>query len=118
MRNGNYVVRMWTFLGKSELHFEFVGDMPIVKASNAIEQNLLQEVPDEIRAFRRDLRFDYGKFDYVLANGVPILIDANRTPTAVMQIVKSNVHLLPSALEDFLGRPKNGDGPAQLERSA
>jgi hypothetical protein len=30
---------------------------------------------------RRDMAFDYGKFDYAIVNGRVILYDANRTPT-------------------------------------
>jgi hypothetical protein len=27
------------------------------------------------------LKFDYGKFDYTMVEGRPVLFDANRTPT-------------------------------------
>jgi hypothetical protein len=30
---------------------------------------------------RRDLGFDFGKFDYAMVDGRPVLFDANRTPT-------------------------------------
>jgi hypothetical protein len=39
-------------------------------------------VPDELRAMRRALGFDYGKFDFVVNEGKAVLLDANRTPTA------------------------------------
>ena len=38
------------------------------------------QVPDELRQMRRDLAFDYGKFDYAIVNGRVILYDTNRTP--------------------------------------
>ena len=42
---------------------------------------VLGEVPDELRQIRRELKFDYGKFDYTMVDGRPVLFDANRTPT-------------------------------------
>ena len=41
----------------------------------------LTEVPEELRQIRRDLKFDFGKFDYTMVDGRPVLFDANRTPT-------------------------------------
>jgi hypothetical protein len=52
----------------------------VVKAADAIDRTLV-EVPDEIRAWRRKLGFDYGKLDFVIHEDKPVLIDANRTPT-------------------------------------
>ena len=37
-------------------------------------------MPVEIAEERRRLGFDYGKFDFVVHGGRPILLDANRTP--------------------------------------
>jgi hypothetical protein len=39
-------------------------------------------VPDEIRAERERMGFDYGKFDFVVNDGKAVLFDANRTPHA------------------------------------
>ena len=35
---------------------------------------------EALRAERERLGFDYGKFDYVIHRGTPVLLDANRTP--------------------------------------
>ena len=32
-------------------------------------------IPDEIRAARKRFGFEYGKFDFVLHRGVPVLLD-------------------------------------------
>ena len=37
-------------------------------------------MPDELRALRRQLGFDYGKFDFVMHEGRAVLLDANKTP--------------------------------------
>ena len=37
-------------------------------------------MPDERRAERERLGFDYGKFDFVVREGKAILLDANKTP--------------------------------------
>ena len=38
------------------------------------------EIPPEIRARRKQLGIDYGKFDFVIHEGKPYLLDANKTP--------------------------------------
>jgi len=40
----------------------------------------IADVPEAIRAARRHLGFDYGKFDFVIHQGQPILLDTNSTP--------------------------------------
>lgn len=37
-------------------------------------------MPPELRAERERLDFDFGKFDFVVHEGEPLLLDANRTP--------------------------------------
>ena len=75
-----YALRHWIFLGDHERCTRVVGPHPVVKGSDAIERAPVA-VPEELRAWRRRLRFDYGKFDFVLHEGRPVLFDVNRTPT-------------------------------------
>ena len=35
--------------------------------------------PDIVELIKR-MKFDYGKFDYVMHEGKPVLLDANKTP--------------------------------------
>lgn len=37
--------------------------------------------PDRVRLRAKELGFEYGKFDFTLHNGQPIIFDCNRTPT-------------------------------------
>jgi hypothetical protein len=75
-----YYVRHWVFFGAAERCNRVLGAHPVVKAADIIER-IPVPVPDEIREWRRRLGFDYGKFDFVIHEGKPVLIDVNRTPT-------------------------------------
>jgi hypothetical protein len=77
---GNYV-RFWTFLGGAERSFRYRAKVPLVRFSDCIDREPIP-VPDEMRAMRARLGFDYGKFDYVRHEGRYYLLDANRTPSA------------------------------------
>lgn len=80
-RDGDlYVLRLWIFFGDQEYGAKLWSKSPVVKSANAVRVEYLDEVPDEIREMRTKLGFDFGKFDYVMADGKAILIDANKTP--------------------------------------
>lgn len=80
-RDGDgYCVRVYIFLGDHERCSRVTGPDPIVKAGGS-QKRVLVPVPDEIREARRRLGFDYGKLDFVMHEGTPVLLDANRTPT-------------------------------------
>ncbi len=79
--DGLYCLRTWVFLGDKESNSVAYSDQPIVKSDNILRFEKVAEVPDELRQMRRDMAFDFGKFDYAIVNGRVILYDANRTPT-------------------------------------
>ena len=74
-----YYLRTWMFLGDRGRCSRVLGPHPVVKASDAIER-VVVPIPDELRAWRERLGFDYGKFDFVMHQGRPVLFDVNRTP--------------------------------------
>jgi hypothetical protein len=76
-----YYVRVWVFFGDRERSARWRAAAPIVKAGNLIERDAV-DVPEEIRARRAELGFDFGKFDYVLHGERWVLLDVNRTPSA------------------------------------
>ena len=79
-RSGDlYCMRMWTFLGDAEENITMFARQPIIKSRVAIRKEKT-EVPPELRQMRRELGFDYGKFDYGIVDGRVVLYDANRTP--------------------------------------
>ena len=81
MEDGLYVLRLWIFLGTREVVLKLYGRQPIVKSGDLVRFEYIDEVPDELRAERKRLGIDFGKFDFVVSNGKPILLDANKTPT-------------------------------------
>ncbi len=76
----DYCLRVWTFLGDRERSVRWRAAEPIVKAHNMTGRDTV-EVPDEIRAWRERLGFDFGKFDYVRYGERWVLLDVNRTPS-------------------------------------
>jgi hypothetical protein len=56
---------------------------------------------------RARLGFDYGKFDFVIHEGQAVLLDANRTPTAVRNLStyqQRHAQSLAGGIGYFLGR--------------
>lgn len=80
MEDGKYCLRKWVFLGDRSLHLMDVSEKPIIKAASSQSRELPLDIPEELVRRRRQLGFDYGKFDYVMADGQAILLDANSTP--------------------------------------
>jgi hypothetical protein len=74
-----YASRHYLFFGDAERCSRMVGPRPVVKAADVFERAPV-EVPEEIRAWRRKLGVDYGKIDFVVHDGRPVLLDVNRTP--------------------------------------
>jgi hypothetical protein len=107
-KSGDYCLRTWLFLGDQERIALFHSREPVVKSHNIIGRELLTDVPDELRALRRELGFDFGKFDFAIVDGRPVLYDANRTPTlGNVSKADSNVWLetLADGLWSFLPKP-------------
>lgn len=78
---GGYALRFWTFSGAAERCSRVFSEEPVVKSDNQTGFEFV-EVPDRLREIRTALGFDYGKFDFVIHDGEPVLLDANRTPGA------------------------------------
>lgn len=76
-----FITRTWFFFGDQERCRRFSSDRWLVKGAT-IQDAGLCDVPDLLRAERERLGFDYGKFDFVVHRGQPILLDANKTPGA------------------------------------
>ncbi len=74
-----YALRFWVFCGERGRCTRHVSPKPMVKAKDVIRREPV-EVPEELQRLRKALGFDYGKFDFVVHDGRPILLDANRTP--------------------------------------
>lgn len=78
-----FVGRTYIFCGTSERCTRHVSASPIVK-SGGVLHSAPTEIPDELRAIRARMNFDYGKFDYVMVDGRIVLFDANKTVGSVV----------------------------------
>ncbi|MBY6153565.1 hypothetical protein KUV47_10110 [Vannielia litorea] len=71
--------RNYVFCGPVERCTVHLSPHATAKAAD-IYKSTTTEVPEELRALRRKMGFDYGKFDFFMEDGVPVLVDANKTP--------------------------------------
>jgi hypothetical protein len=76
--DGNYRLRTWYVLGDKELGKSEYSENPIVKAG-AFNKEILNHVPEELRAARKRLGIDFGRFDYAVVDGETIIYDINKT---------------------------------------
>jgi hypothetical protein len=81
-QDGLYYMRAMLFLGDHVTCTRFASREPVVNGSTQISSERVEPHPEMIR-LARDMKFDYGKFDYVLHEGKPILLDANKTTGGV-----------------------------------
>ena len=77
--DGRFAYRTWVFMGEAERCNRFVTASPISKGAGVIDYAPV-DVPDKLREQRARLGFDFGGFDFVVHDGEPVLLDANRTP--------------------------------------
>ncbi len=81
MQDGMYCVRFNYAVGQREITLRLKSRQPVIKGSNASTCEEA-ESPPELGPLRRRLGLDYGKIDFVVRNGKPVLIDINPTPAA------------------------------------
>lgn len=99
-----YYLRTWTFFGDREYCSRVRSSNPIVKGRHILERTSAT-VPDELRDWRSRLKFDYGKFDFVMRAGELVLFDVNRTPSvpdSLHDTLQASIADLACGLEGFL----------------
>jgi hypothetical protein len=99
-----YYLRVWLFFGERETSGRWRASVPIIKGEDLLEREDVP-VPDELRARRKELGFDFGKFDYVRHGERFVLLDTNRTPSFTPAIGGRAARLpdqLAAGLESFL----------------
>ncbi|WP_135622357.1 hypothetical protein [Solemya pervernicosa gill symbiont] len=99
-----YALRHWFFLGRQDFCSVAYSDRPVFKP-NDLTHSEPAPVPDQLREIRRELGFDYGKFDFTLHEGRVVLFDANKTPafTSASRRVRFQPQLaeLARGIEDY-----------------
>ena len=82
----DYFVRCYFFLGNRSACTRIASKNPIVKGSTHCGMEKVEPHPDIVR-LRKEMGFDYGKFDYVVRGGEAILFDINKTVGPQAQIL-------------------------------
>ncbi len=83
--DGLYHVRLYQFLGDKHTCTRISSPHPIVNDLSRVRSENI-EVHPEIEKLRHELNFDYGKFDYVIHKGEPVLLDINKTTGSVRKL--------------------------------
>lgn len=94
--DGLYVTRNWHFFGDKGFVRKVSSPYHIVKplthgddsGRECYLERTSDPVPNEVRTLRRQMEFDYGRFDYVEVNGRGIVFDANTTPVIAPEGLK------------------------------
>lgn len=73
-----YLQRKWYFLGESEFYSCEISEKPIFTVGTYAPERAIAP-PQAIREVRTRLKMDYGKIDYAIADGRPVLFDVNKT---------------------------------------
>lgn len=84
IENGLYHVRIDMALGNRSVCTRLASDQPIIKAHSSISATDIEPDP-RVQQWRKDLGLDYGKIDYTIVDGQPILLDVNKTIGASTQ---------------------------------
>jgi hypothetical protein len=105
IEGGHYCIRYAYVLGPREITLRFKSRRAVVKAADAKTCEEV-ETPPEIGAWRRRLGLDYGKIDFVVAGGKPVLLDVNPTPAMAAlkrhNLVRRVAQALRDGVEEFL----------------
>lgn len=86
-----FFVRSMVFLGDRFVCNRIASKHPVVKHATRIGIESVEPHPEMI-ALARAMKFDFGKFDYVIHNGRPVLLDANKT-TGAANLPSTAAHL-------------------------
>ena len=79
--NGLFHVRVYQTLGDRWTCTRLASPEPIFKASTSVRAEPVEPTP-EVEAWRKRFHLDYGKLDYLVHEGRPVLIDVNKTTGA------------------------------------
>jgi hypothetical protein len=74
-----YAIRYFYFLGRASVCYMLRSDEPATKFANA---HTIERVaaPESLDVYRHQRGIDFGKIDFVMRDGQPVVLDVNRTP--------------------------------------
>ncbi len=85
LEDGLYHYRMCQFLGDHVRCTRIGSPRPVFKDADATKAEAVEPDP-ETEAWREEFGADYGKIDYVLHDGEPVLLDLNKTTGATARV--------------------------------
>ncbi len=75
-----YVLRWAFFLGTAVVGLKGLSREPVVRAGNTVrDPEREQEIPRALLDYCVSIGLDYGKIDYVMRAGQPVVLDVNKT---------------------------------------
>ncbi|WP_460273539.1 hypothetical protein [Celeribacter sp. ULVN23_4] len=98
----HYCLRGWLFFGSASYGYRLIATDPLVKVRTMVRYEYLDEVPPELERLRKEMNFDFGKFDYVMHDGRAVLLDANKTPSFAGDRRSERILRLAQAVQQFL----------------
>jgi hypothetical protein len=105
IHDGHYCICCYWFLGDAEVNLRLYSSERVVKGATTLRVEHVP-VPENLRALRRRMAFDYGKFDYVMQGSEAVLFDANRTPATLLMdkfgLLDESVSKLATGLDSLL----------------
>ena len=75
-----YYLRWYYFFGDRYRCVRVGSNRPVVKTRSKMFREEGLDVPPEVLEYRAQLNMDYGKIDYVMHEGRPVVLDVNKTP--------------------------------------
>jgi hypothetical protein len=78
MHGGRFCLREWLFFGDVSINHVELSDDPISTYGESAP-HLSEPTPPELVQLRREMGMHYGKIDYVMNDGIPVLFDINKT---------------------------------------
>ena len=90
--DGSYYLREWYFFGDQSVECAEHSPDPIFTSGTRIE-NPITSAPPQLQDVRKQLGFDYGKFDYTIVDGKAVPFDFNKTVAMVNTESEDNQRL-------------------------
>jgi hypothetical protein len=99
--NNLFHLRMCQVLGDRWTCTRVASPYPVIKAQNSISSEAV-EPHAEVEMWRKQFKLDYGKLDYLIYDGHPVLIDINKTTGASPSTPDGSLHAMRRRLADGL----------------
>jgi len=99
--NNLFHLRMYQVLGDRWTCTRIASPYPVFKASNSVSSETV-EPHAEVETWRKQFNLDYGKLDYLVYDGHPVLIDVNKTTGASPRMADAPLHAMRRRLAEGL----------------